>query len=102
MSVPQKVTHQPRPKISRKIDSITSLPSETSSNSKNDKEESQRCQITSSNIPIILECINTKHENGTSNKFRKELSCLCHKCGRVCAEDSGGRMIAVTWNGTNV
>lgn len=90
MAITEEVRHQSWAEITSQVDSITGLPTEASTNTEDDEEETERCQWTSSNVSLVLECVDHEHEKPTCDEFVEEHAGACHELGRVCAENAGG------------
>ena len=93
LSITNGIRHQPRAKISSKIDRISSLIPKASPQSKDQKKQSKREKWSSprlahsSLIRVILKRENHKHKYGRINELRKELTRLRQERLRIRAED---------------
>ncbi len=83
-----------RTEISGKIDGIACLPSKASTNAKDDKEQSQRCQVPGSKVTVILQTVDTEHEDRRGDEFGEELAGLGHEGLRISAEYPRGGVVA--------
>jgi hypothetical protein len=68
MTVPEAERHQPRTKVTCKVDGITCLPTEASTDAKDDEEESEWCEVPCPNIPIILQGATEARGQHTSHR----------------------------------
>jgi hypothetical protein len=115
VSVSEHVAHKTRTEVTSQINSIASFPAycvisiftlkspdervkhtEASTDTEYNEEQSQRSKVASTDIAIILKSINAEDENRRSNNLGEELSSACQEFGRICAEDTRGRVIRVT------
>lgn len=96
MSIPQTVTHQPRPKVPRQVDRIARLPPETRPQPKNEEEQREREQLARTGLPhrarvrVVLERKDDKHEDAAGNELAEELARFREEGLRVGAEDARG------------
>lgn len=97
----QEVRHQPRTEIPRQINSISRLPPKASADTEDDKEQPQRRQRPSSDIPIVLERIDQKHQQRARDELGEELPRLGHELGRVRAEDASAGVGRVAGDGAD-
>lgn len=87
--IPHGITHQPRPKISRHIHRIPRLPTKARSEPKNQKEQPQRKQLPCSDIALVLEREDHKHEQCAGDELGEKHVRPRQEGLRVRAEDAG-------------
>lgn len=94
-SIPQYVTHKPRAKISREINSIPSLPAKIRSETENQEEqregEERSCAALAhgAGIGVVFECEDDEQEDRGGDELGEELRGLGEEGLWVCAEDYG-------------
>lgn len=88
--------------VSSKVDSIARLPSKTSTDAENDEEQHQRCQVPSSEITVVLQCVDAEHQDCGGDELGEELAGARHEGGRVGAEDAGGGVVGEAGDGADV
>ena len=88
--IPQRITHQPRPKVPRQIQRIPRLEPETRSQPKNQKEQHQREQLPGPKVRIVLQREDHEHEQRAGDEFGEKHARARQEGLGVRAEDAGG------------
>lgn len=93
MSISNPVSKQSGTEISSQINGISSLPTESSTNAKDQEEQRKRYEVPGSEIRIVLEREDDKHQHRAGDDFRENLARLGQEGLRIRAEDAGGGVV---------
>lgn len=77
-------------KVTSRVDGIASLPAEGGTEAKDEEEEGKRTKVSGSQVVVVVDGVDTHHEDGRGNDFRKDHTGAGHEGGRVGAEDASG------------
>lgn len=90
-------------KISGEIERESSLPAEAGGDTNERQAQPHGRQLSRSNVPLVSEGKDDKHEDTAWDKLREKLGCLGagNYRSRISSKDAGGGIFAKSWNGAN-
>jgi hypothetical protein len=94
VTVSKHVRNKTRTKVTGKVDSVTSLPTEAGTDAKDQEEQTKGHELSGANVVVIGHGVNAHHQDGRGNDFGEEHASAGHERSGVCAEDASGGSVA--------
>jgi len=89
MTISNHVRYESWTKVTGKVDRISCLPAKAGTNAEYDEEEAEWSKRTSTDVSLVLECVDHEHEKSAGDELGEKHSGLGHEFSRVSAEDAG-------------